>query len=93
MSGAIRRIESPQTLSASQVSFETPAGTHAMDADNISLQPSSNSGFQDTPPRSDIDEILRRKRKAREYKVRASLARMGREREGRVQEVGLKKRM
>jgi hypothetical protein len=25
---------------------------------------------QDTPPRSDIDDILRRKRKAREYKVR-----------------------
>ena len=28
------------------------------------------SGFmQDTPPRADVDEILRRKRKAREYKV------------------------
>lgn len=27
-------------------------------------------GFmQDTPPRADVDEILRRKRKAREYKV------------------------
>lgn len=24
----------------------------------------------DTPPRADVDEILRRKRKAREYKVR-----------------------
>jgi hypothetical protein len=31
------------------------------------------SGFmQDTPPRADVDEILRRKRKAREYKVSAS---------------------
>ena len=26
--------------------------------------------MQDTPPRADVDEILRRKRKAREYKVR-----------------------
>lgn len=25
--------------------------------------------LQDTPPRADVDEILRRKRKAREYKV------------------------
>ena len=25
--------------------------------------------MQDTPPRADVDEILRRKRKAREYKV------------------------
>lgn len=28
---------------------------------------------QEVPARSDIDEILRRKRKAREYKVRMSL--------------------
>lgn len=33
-------------------------------------------GFmQDTPPRADVDEILRRKRKAREYKVRSVLGR------------------
>lgn len=32
-----------------------------------------SSGFmQDTPPRADVDEILRRKRKAREYKVSTS---------------------
>jgi hypothetical protein len=32
-----------------------------------------SGGFmQDTPPRADVDEILRRKRKAREYKVRTS---------------------
>jgi hypothetical protein len=32
-----------------------------------------SSGFmQDTPPRADVDEILRRKRKAREYKVSMS---------------------
>jgi hypothetical protein len=29
-----------------------------------------NNFMQDTPPRADVDEILRRKRKAREYKVR-----------------------
>lgn len=29
------------------------------------------SDMQDTPPRADVDEILRRKRKAREYKVRS----------------------
>lgn len=29
-----------------------------------------NGYMQDTPPRADVDEILRRKRKAREYKVR-----------------------
>jgi len=29
-----------------------------------------NGFMQDTPPRADVDEILRRKRKAREYKVR-----------------------
>ena len=29
-----------------------------------------NDYMQDTPPRADVDEILRRKRKAREYKVR-----------------------
>lgn len=28
-----------------------------------------SSSFMDTPPRADVDEILRRKRKAREYKV------------------------
>lgn len=27
--------------------------------------------MQETPPRADVDEILRRKRKAREYKVRS----------------------
>jgi hypothetical protein len=32
--------------------------------------PNATNGFmQDTPPRADVDEILRRKRKAREYKV------------------------
>jgi hypothetical protein len=32
-----------------------------------------SGGFmQDTPPRADVDEILRRKRKAREYKVSTS---------------------
>lgn len=44
-----------------------------MDTDESKAQQSSMTvpGFvQDTPPRSDIDEILRRKRKAREYKVR-----------------------
>lgn len=36
--------------------------------------PHAPNGFsmQDTPPRADVDEILRRKRKAREYKVRYS---------------------
>lgn len=37
-------------------------------------QPHAPSSFMpdmtDTPPRADVDEILRRKRKAREYKVR-----------------------
>jgi len=32
--------------------------------------PNGNGYAQDTPPRADVDEILRRKRKAREYKVR-----------------------
>jgi hypothetical protein len=33
-------------------------------------QPHAPTSFaQDTPPRADVDEILRRKRKAREYKV------------------------
>ena len=41
-----------------------------MDMDNHSPPPNSLSFAQDTPPRSDVDEILRRKRKAREYKVR-----------------------
>jgi hypothetical protein len=42
-----------------------------------------NNFMQDTPPRADVDEILRRKRKAREYKVRRSMCvtttRLGRE--------------
>jgi hypothetical protein len=41
--------------------------------DELKDQHNSNApnGFmQDTPPRADVDEILRRKRKAREYKVR-----------------------
>jgi hypothetical protein len=38
-----------------------------------SQQSHAPSGFmQDTPPRADVDEILRRKRKAREYKVSLS---------------------
>ncbi|OCK96448.1 uncharacterized protein K441DRAFT_551901 [Cenococcum geophilum 1.58] len=37
--------------------------------DNHSPPPNSLSFAQDTPPRSDVDEILRRKRKAREYKA------------------------
>ena len=41
-----------------------------MDMENHSPPPNSLSFAQDTPPRSDVDEILRRKRKAREYKVR-----------------------
>jgi hypothetical protein len=32
-----------------------------------------NHFMQDTPPRADVDEILRRKRKAREYKVRSGV--------------------
>jgi hypothetical protein len=37
---------------------------------NSQQQSHGPSGFlQDTPPRADVDEILRRKRKAREYKV------------------------
>ena len=44
--------------------------TMDMDDSKGQQQPLNGSGFgQDTPPRSDIDEILRRKRKAREYKV------------------------
>jgi hypothetical protein len=31
-----------------------------------------SSSLMDTPPRADVDEILRRKRKAREYKVSMS---------------------
>jgi len=44
---------------------------HDHDHDPKSHQPShASSGYmQDTPPRADVDEILRRKRKAREYKV------------------------
>jgi hypothetical protein len=42
-----------------------------MDLDDSKSQAAPATGFaQDTPPRADIDEILRRKRKAREYKVR-----------------------
>jgi hypothetical protein len=37
---------------------------------------------QELPPRSDIDEILRRKRKAREYKVYSTSASNTRERSG-----------
>lgn len=33
--------------------------------------PSFMPDMTDTPPRADVDEILRRKRKAREYKVRS----------------------
>ncbi|OCL08497.1 hypothetical protein AOQ84DRAFT_376712 [Glonium stellatum] len=40
-----------------------------MDMDNHSPPPNPLSFAQDTPPRSDVDEILRRKRKAREYKA------------------------
>ncbi|OCK78467.1 hypothetical protein K432DRAFT_301936 [Lepidopterella palustris CBS 459.81] len=40
-----------------------------MDMDNQSPPPNSLSFGQDTPPRADVDEILRRKRKAREYKA------------------------
>lgn len=48
---------------------------HDLDHDLKSAQQShGSSGFmRDTPPRADVDEILRRKRKAREYKVRASV--------------------
>jgi hypothetical protein len=43
------------------------------DHDLKSQQSHAPSGFmQDTPPRADVDEILRRKRKAREYKVSVS---------------------
>lgn len=35
--------------------------------------PATTNPSQEVPPRSDIDEILRRKRKAREYKVRTAL--------------------
>ena len=47
---------------------------HDLDHELKSAQQShTSSGFmRDTPPRADVDEILRRKRKAREYKVSAS---------------------
>jgi hypothetical protein len=32
--------------------------------------PAIHQDMHDTPPQADVDEILRRKRKAREYKVR-----------------------
>jgi hypothetical protein len=32
--------------------------------------PGIHQDMHDTPPQADVDEILRRKRKAREYKVR-----------------------
>lgn len=46
----------------------------------------------DTPPRADVDEILRRKRKAREYKVRnharrAAWARRKQELESRLHDL------
>ena len=42
-----------------------------MDDDEPKQQPHAPANYgQDVPARSDIDEILRRKRKAREYKVR-----------------------
>jgi hypothetical protein len=41
-----------------------------MDEGDVNQQPSAPTGYGDAPQRSDIDEILRRKRKAREYKVR-----------------------
>jgi len=51
---------------------ESPPKTPSMDDHDLKSQQHSHapSGFlQDTPPRADVDEILRRKRKAREYKV------------------------
>lgn len=42
-----------------------------MDEGDLNQQPHAATGYgQDMPQRADIDEILRRKRKAREYKVR-----------------------
>ena len=42
-----------------------------MDDGEPKQQPHPSASYgQDVPARSDIDEILRRKRKAREYKVR-----------------------
>lgn len=45
----------------------------AMDEGTPNQQSHASSTLgQDMPPRADIDEILRRKRKAREYKVRSA---------------------
>jgi hypothetical protein len=47
-------------------------GAATMDDGDASQQQHAPSGYgHDVPARSDIDEILRRKRKAREYKVRS----------------------
>jgi hypothetical protein len=41
-----------------------------MDEGDVNQQPSAPTGYgADVPQRADIDEIIRRKRKAREYKV------------------------
>jgi hypothetical protein len=50
--------------------------TRAMEEGDLNQQSHASGGYgQDMPQRADIDEILRRKRKAREYKVRMRFSR------------------
>lgn len=68
----------PRAISGT-LRHQLPTRLHLRVDDNLALTtmdmeshspPATNLPFaQDTPPRSDVDEILRRKRKAREYKV------------------------
>lgn len=46
------------------------AGDEPRDVDQGATPQQHGHVMQDTPPRADVDEILRRKRKARDYKVR-----------------------
>lgn len=65
------RAPSPPSASTRPIFDSIPFGGLDMDDLKALSQSNASGGFlQDTPPRADVDEILRRKRKAREYKVR-----------------------
>ena len=66
---SIKRVRAAVQLSSSE-SPPSPPNMEDHEPNNKSQQSHGPPSFmQDTPPRADVDEILRRKRKAREYKV------------------------
>lgn len=67
---SIQEDDTPLSELCAPVIDASAAITSAMDEGQLSQQSLEASNYgQDAPARESIDEILRRKRKAREYKV------------------------